>query len=92
MLVLLVFVTGVVILHHCLGDCKFSVYRLRFVIEWFINYLGLKVSDDSGSLWIALSMVFLTLTAVFGTLWFVSNQNYSTLMAAYNALKLSMMT
>ncbi|GAB6946856.1 hypothetical protein JCM16161A_09860 [Vulcanisaeta sp. JCM 16161] len=48
MLVLLVFVTGVVILHHCLGDCKFSVYRLRFVIEWFINYLGLKVSDDSG--------------------------------------------
>ncbi|BDR91049.1 hypothetical protein [Vulcanisaeta souniana] len=40
-----------------------------------------------GSLWIALSMVFLALAAVFGTLWFVSNQNYSTLMAAYDALK-----
>ncbi|WP_258167464.1 hypothetical protein [Vulcanisaeta moutnovskia] len=38
-----------------------------------------------GNLWIALSMVFLALAAVFGTLWFVSNQNYSTLMAAYNA-------
>lgn len=46
MLVLLAFVTGVVILHHRLGDCKFSVHCLRFVIEWFINYLGLKVIDD----------------------------------------------
>jgi len=37
--------------------------------------------------WVVVSMVFLALAAVFGTLWFVSNQNYSTLLAAYNSLK-----
>jgi len=37
--------------------------------------------------WIILSMVFLVLAAVFGTLWFITNQNYTTLLASYNTLK-----
>jgi hypothetical protein len=32
-------------------------------------------------------MVFLVLAAVFGTLWFITNQNYTTLLASYNTLK-----
>ena len=37
--------------------------------------------------WVILSMVFLVLAAVFGTLWFITNQNYTTLLASYNTLK-----
>ncbi|MFP3486003.1 MAG: hypothetical protein RXO23_08515 [Vulcanisaeta sp.] len=37
--------------------------------------------------WVILSMIFLVLAAVFGTLWFITNQNYTTLLASYNTLK-----
>jgi len=37
--------------------------------------------------WVILSMIFLALAAVFGTLWFITNQNYTTLLVSYNTLK-----